>query len=185
MPSGAKNTTLKENTLVTSGNAMKRISAFILIIFMLCSLASCDLFEHKHTLERVEAKPSTCTERGNGEYYRCTGCDKLFSDPSGEQETYAEYVMLELAKHALGKATCSSPATCSVCGATEGDALGHLFDGDCDSGCNRQGCGETREAESHLDKNEDGICDVCGAEAAADVELGEGEGEFLPPDEFD
>ena len=168
-----------------NGSLIKRISAFLLIISVLLSLASCDLFLHKHTLEKVEAKPSSCSEAGNGEYYRCTGCDELFADPECKYETYIEYVTLDLEEHKLGKATCTSPATCSVCGATEGEALGHLFDGECDSDCNRSGCGETRAAESHLDKNEDGICDACGTKISSDVELGGGDGEFLPPDEFD
>ena len=42
----------------------------------------------KHTIERVDETPATCTEGGHGAYYRCTddGCDKIFSDIEGKHE---------------------------------------------------------------------------------------------------
>lgn len=45
-------------------------------------------FEIKHTLQKVEAKPNTCTEDGNSEYYYCTDvdCGKYFSDENAENE---------------------------------------------------------------------------------------------------
>ena len=48
--------------------------------------------------------------------------------------------------HSYIAATCTAPATCTVCGATEGEALGHTYDDDTDPTCNV--CGEEREIES-------------------------------------
>ena len=39
--------------------------------------------EHKHTLVAVDKKEATCTENGNIEYWKCTSCDKYFSDSQG------------------------------------------------------------------------------------------------------
>jgi len=45
-------------------------------------------------------------------------------------------------------ATCTEPATCSKCGATEGKALGHSYDNDFDANCNV--CGEIRVVDSPI-----------------------------------
>ena len=53
--------------------------------------------------------------------------------------------------------------TCSVCGyseTTEVPATGHTYDSDCDTDCNV--CGAIR-VPSHTDKDNDGVCDNCGA----------------------
>ncbi len=42
--------------------------------------------EHTHVTEKVEAKPATCAEEGNIEYYTCIKCHKNFSDEDGEVE---------------------------------------------------------------------------------------------------
>lgn len=64
-------------------------------------------------------------------------------------------------------ATCTSPAKCS-CGATSGNALGHQWSAaTCQSPkkCTRTGCGATEgtaDPNAHVDKNNDGKCDLCG-----------------------
>ena len=45
--------------------------------------------------------------------------------------------------HKWTDATCTDAKTCSVCGATDGEALGHTYDNACDVDCNV--CSETRE----------------------------------------
>ncbi len=56
---------------------------------------------------------------------------------------------------------------CGICNAEEtriGDvaALGHAFDHDCDTVCNREDCGYTREIEHQYDDNCDAVCNVVG-----------------------
>lgn len=51
---------------------------------------------HTCTLTKVEAKPATCTEDGNIEYYQCSDptCGKLYKDAAGTQEiTKADIVI--------------------------------------------------------------------------------------------
>lgn len=47
-----------------------------------------------HTLEKVDAKAATCTETGNGQYWKCTdaSCGKLFADNKGENATTIDAV---------------------------------------------------------------------------------------------
>ena len=42
--------------------------------------------ENHESFERVEAKEATAEAEGNVEYWRCTGCGKLFSDAAGTKE---------------------------------------------------------------------------------------------------
>ena len=42
--------------------------------------------ENHEALERVEAKEATTEAEGNVEYWRCTGCGKLFSDAAGTKK---------------------------------------------------------------------------------------------------
>ena len=47
-----------------------------------------------HSLTRTEAKPATCTEDGNTEYWTCKTCGKIFSDAAGKTEiTLADTVI--------------------------------------------------------------------------------------------
>lgn len=163
---------------------MKRYIGSILLIFALLSLSSCFKKEHEHTPEQVAAKAASCAEGGCIAHYRCTECEKLFSDAECKSELTAEEVAIAPSGHAWGEADCTTPATCSVCGTAEGDALGHDWSGECDTECNRESCSATREAKSHLDSDENGICDNCGEAASSDIPVSGDGSEFLPPDEF-
>ena len=93
-----------------------------------------------HTLLHVEAKEETCTEDGNTEYWKCTVCEKLFSDENGTTETNIDSVIINnFDGHAWGAWTTVTSATCETeglkkhvclrCGQEETDtieALGHL-----------------------------------------------------------
>ena len=82
---------------------------------------------HLHTLSKVAAKQSTCKEEGNIEYYTCGGCDKLFTDAEGENETTAASVKTPVSnvhehvtEHAAVEATCKVNGniayyTCDLC----------------------------------------------------------------------
>ena len=91
-----------------------------------------------HTLTAVPAKDATCTEDGNTAYWKCSACEKWFSDENGEHEitnkdsvvtkaTGHQYQELADAKYLKSAATCTSPAiyykSCSVCGAASTDTF--------------------------------------------------------------
>ena len=83
---------------------------------------------HTHSLTKVEANAPTCTEDGNKAYYVCSGCSKWFEDATGNVEiTDHSSVVIGHLGHDWADATCTAPKTCSRCGATEGNALGHDF----------------------------------------------------------
>lgn len=83
---------------------------------------------HTHHMTPVAANPATCTEDGNKAYYVCSGCSKWFEDATGNVEiTDHSSVVLGHLGHDWSDATCTAPKTCSRCGATEGNALGHDF----------------------------------------------------------
>ena len=83
---------------------------------------------HTHSLTPVAAKSATCTEDGNTAYYVCSGCSKWFEDATGNVEiTDHNSVVIGHPGHDWKDATCTAPKTCSRCGATEGNALGHDF----------------------------------------------------------
>ena len=41
---------------------------------------------HKHNLTKVPQTPATCVNEGNIEYYRCDGCNDLFTDGEGKNK---------------------------------------------------------------------------------------------------
>ena len=41
---------------------------------------------HTHKLTKVEATKATATQPGNIEYYKCSGCSKIFADAAGKKE---------------------------------------------------------------------------------------------------
>ncbi len=64
--------------------------------------------------------------------------------------------------HKMAAATCTAPSTCSVCGHTEGETLEHSYDNACDTACNT--CGAERAVGEHLDSDGNSLCDHCVAE---------------------
>ncbi len=64
--------------------------------------------------------------------------------------------------HSFADATCTQPKTCKICGETEGTALAHSYDNDCDNTCN--GCDEIREIQHDYQWviDDGGNCDVGG-----------------------
>lgn len=75
-----------------------------------------------HNYQKLSQKQSTCTEKGMV-LYSCTRC----------ADSYLE--TLALKSHSFRDATCTSPKTCTACGATTGFALGHSYgdNGSCQS----------------------------------------------------
>ena len=97
-------------------------------------------------------KEATCTEQGEV-VKECSSCGSKTSGPLVAQHNYAETVVTEpkctsegtaqlvcsacgdkqdksipATGHSFSTATCTTPKTCSTCGATDGDPLGHTTD---------------------------------------------------------
>ncbi|MDE6273500.1 MAG: hypothetical protein K2L87_00430 [Clostridiales bacterium] len=76
-------------------------------------LAACGETAHTHDLSAVAKKDATCTEAGYEAYYKCSGCDKIFSDDKGETEITAPAAIV--AKHTI-EAVAKKDATCTEAG---------------------------------------------------------------------
>ncbi len=136
------------------------------------------VFDKEVATDAYKATDAICTAKAT--YYKSCAC--------GEKGTET-FEAGELAPHTWTPATCTAPKTCSVCGATEGDALGHTegteWKSDADNHwhvCTVAGCGvviesskAAHEFEWKIDKEatatEKGSkheeCKVCGYKKAA------------------
>ena len=75
-----------------------------------------------HTFgEWIAEEAATCTENGTLGHYECSVCHKNFDENKAELES----LVITAKGHDWADATCTAPSTCTVCGATTGDALGH------------------------------------------------------------
>ena len=89
-----------------------------------------------HNYVRTVELYNTCTT--NGTYrYTCSNCGNSYT------ETIAA------SGHNWVDATCTTPKTCSTCGATEGQALGHVFS---NGYCSRCGIDNSIEMNEELEK---------------------------------
>ena len=67
---------------------------------------------HTHDLKKVDAKPATCTEAGNKEYWECKTCGNFYWDADGKNEiTNKDEVIIE-AGHKYGDLIAEVSATC-------------------------------------------------------------------------
>lgn len=136
------------------------------------------VFDKEVATDAYKASDATCTAKAT--YYKSCAC----GEKGTETFEYGEF-----GEHNWTPATCTAPKTCSVCGATEGDALGHTegteWKSDADNHwhvCTVAGCGvvidsskAAHEFEWKIDKEatatEKGSkheeCKVCGYKKAA------------------
>ena len=115
-----------------------------------------------------------------GESGECLACGETFTkehavDPCEGGWCFNCYNTVEGAGHTWVNATCTAPKTCSVCDATDGEALGHDYDVSVTKPtCTTAGytqyccgiCDDTYTADEvaatgHADANEDYKCDSC------------------------
>ena len=75
-----------------------------------------------HAFTEVAEVPATCDAEGIVHHWHCETCGKNFADALGTEEL-AHTVLV--GGHKWADATCTEPKTCTVCGLTEGEALGH------------------------------------------------------------
>ncbi len=139
---------------------------------------------------KTSAEGSSCTATVSGSVVTITGVNAETVTISITAQTRINKVVVTYDKpgdagcvHQYTPATCEDPATCSLCGATDGEALGHDFtknpvvtDPTCTEGgytltqCSR--CEETEksneiDALGHSDENGDSLCDTCGEKISA------------------
>ena len=151
---------------------MKKTAAILLAFVMLICLCACGQDEpagtnggqnqptgttapqatqcaHKYT--EVVTKEATCSEEGI-KTFTCDNC----------KDTYTEAI--EKLAHTFANATCTTPKTCTVCNATEGEAAGHTFaDATCDAPKTCTVCAAT-EGEALGHSYVQGKCSRCGAD---------------------
>ena len=69
-----------------------------------------------HSLQKIDGKAATCTETGVEDYWKCTRCNKLFSDAQGKNEITAPVTIpVDANAHNLEKVN-GTPATCTEAG---------------------------------------------------------------------
>ncbi|MCQ2462418.1 MAG: hypothetical protein MJ177_03305, partial [Clostridia bacterium] len=68
-----------------------------------------------HNIVKTAAKAATCTQAGNSEYYKCTACGELFSDPKGENKITLAQTVVSAKGHAPVKVEAKA-ATCTAAG---------------------------------------------------------------------
>ena len=143
--------------------------------------------EHEHSLEYHAAKPVTCTENGNIEYWECSGCRKYFSDEQGETEiTDKNSVIIVTEGHKWGEwetvkqATCTEEGKkeriCSRCSHSETKTIpvkAHTYDGYIkNSEYHWQKCSVCQnESEREPHNFVDGVCSVCNYDSRYSWEL--------------
>ena len=73
----------------------KRLMGIICVFVALFACSACGQTPpHKHNLSAVSAKPAGYATHGNIAYYECDGCDKIFKDAQGTQETTWQQVRI-------------------------------------------------------------------------------------------
>lgn len=140
----------------------------------------------KHTdLKHVPSKAATCTEEGNIEYWRCSGCGNYYSDSAGTVKTTLAkvstskndhdyyWVADEVAgvhyqkcrvcgtttgtsSHSGGTASCKAQAKCAKCGASYGEL-------DPNTHVNFEVRNEVKATETTQGYTGDKYCKDCGA----------------------
>ena len=85
-----------------------------------------------------------------------------YSSDYGNNETSSETA--SICNHDYAPATCTTPATCTLCGETNGSANGHSYGtATCKAPAKCTVCGETGSQTGDHTYNDKGDCTVCGA----------------------
>ena len=114
---------------------IKKLLCLLLILSTAFIIVACKKDEpddqHDHTLVATEAVAATCTEDGTNAYWTCSECNKVFADEAATTETTVDAQKITALGHDYAAATCTAPKTCKRegCNSTEGEALGHDFEG--------------------------------------------------------
>ena len=95
---------------------MKKLFSIVMVVLLaVCLFVACNPEQpHVHELELVPAVAATCTTPGNTAYYKCSGCDLLFSDAEGQNEITLESTVVPAAH--TTQSVAAVPATCEAAG---------------------------------------------------------------------
>ena len=110
--------------------------------------------DHTHAMVKTEAKPATCEEDGNIEYYTCLKCGKMYNNEAGTRELTNAEIVIKATGHSYGeewKSDADSHWHECTCG-ERSDERAHTF-------------GEwtvTKETTETSDGNRERECSVCG-----------------------
>ncbi|MBR2384059.1 MAG: metallophosphoesterase [Clostridia bacterium] len=96
---------------------------------------------HEHSITKIEAVSSTCTKRGNIEFYFCWGCSGYFLDENAEQQITVEETKTGLLPHNGEKQEEIAP-TCGESGVSE-----HWICSECGGKFADEQCTERTNAE--------------------------------------
>ena len=130
-----------------------------------------------HEFVKTEAADPTCTVAGTIEYYTCSICNKVFRDAEAALETTVEECAIPALGHTWVDATCTAPATCSVCGATEGEPTAHAWKAaTCLAPKTCPDCGATEGEIGDHSISVQGICTVCSTSFVRTITLKGGVG---------
>ncbi|MDO5132872.1 MAG: LPXTG cell wall anchor domain-containing protein, partial [Eubacteriales bacterium] len=87
-----------------------------------------------HSISKVEKVDPTCVRTGTKEHYKCSACNKLFTDEEGKSEAKEEDLVIAVLPHTISKVEAVAPTcakegtkehyTCSVCNKLFSDADG-------------------------------------------------------------
>ena len=93
-----------------------------------------------HELTKTEANAATCTEKGNNAYYKCSVCNKYFSDENAETEIEENSWIINEKGHKWGEWQVTTPASiasagertreCENCDATDTETIDKLNEDD-------------------------------------------------------
>ncbi len=129
-------------------------------------LAECADANKDHKCDVCDKVLTECADENKD--HKCDVCDKVLTECADENKDHkcdvCDKALTECAdtdkdhkcdlcgkegitEHDFADATCDTAKTCKICGATEGEALGHKYDNACDADCNT--CGATRTPAAH------------------------------------
>ena len=105
---------------------IKTLLVVMVLVLALTVLVACDQpqqptepegCKHDCVQEYLPGYDATCTEDGLRPGFKCPDCGEFTK----------EQAVVPARGHKMADATCTKPQTCTVCAATEGEALGHSF----------------------------------------------------------
>lgn len=75
------------------------LSLIVIMSFGFASALTACQNTHSHKFTPIVGYPPTCTEAGRKIYYQCEGCDKIFADADGKNETTLQAVEVPAPGH--------------------------------------------------------------------------------------
>ena len=116
-------------------NCKKVVLSFLAVVFTILLTACNNMGMHTHSVELVDAKEPTCTEKGNISYYECKICKTAFSDKDCTDSLHFSLVEIpalghEMVEHEAVEVTCTEAGSvhyyeCTVCNKYFEDAEGN------------------------------------------------------------